>query len=84
MLGPDEAEVAFVVRDREQHHGVGSALLAGIVAGLRARGVRSLRADTMWQNAAMFGAPERSRNPAGRALRRRCSVDGDDLKPERG
>ena len=54
ILTPDEAEVAFVVRDREQHHGVGSALLARIVGDLRARGVTTVRADTMAQNTAML------------------------------
>lgn len=54
ILTPDEAEIAFVVRDREQHHGVGTALLARIVADLRARGITTVRADTMSQNTAML------------------------------
>jgi N-acetylglutamate synthase-like GNAT family acetyltransferase len=54
MLAPQEAEVAFVVRDREQHHGVGTALFTAIVTELRARGIRTLHADTMRGNVAML------------------------------
>jgi len=54
MLTPHDAEAAFVVRDREQHHGVGTALLTAIVAELRARGVRTLHADTTPENVAML------------------------------
>jgi L-amino acid N-acyltransferase YncA len=53
-VGPREAEAAFVVRDREQHHGVGSALMAALVAELRRRGVRTLHADTAPENVPML------------------------------
>jgi len=54
LLSPQDAETAFVVRDREQHQGVGSALLDAIIATLRARGVRTLHADTTPGNVAML------------------------------
>lgn len=54
MLNPDDAEAAFVVRDREQHHGVGTALLDATVTELRARGARTLHADTTPGNVAML------------------------------
>jgi GNAT superfamily N-acetyltransferase len=54
MLSPHDAEAAFVVRDREQHHGVGTALLAAVIAKLRARGIRTLHADTTPGNVAML------------------------------
>jgi L-amino acid N-acyltransferase YncA len=54
LSSPADAETAFVVRDREQHHGVGTALLRGIIAELRARKVRTLHADTTPGNVAML------------------------------
>jgi GNAT superfamily N-acetyltransferase len=54
MLNPEDAEAAFVVRDREQHHGVGTALLNAIVSELRARGAHTLHADTTPGNVAML------------------------------
>jgi GNAT superfamily N-acetyltransferase len=54
LLGPHDAEGAFVVRDREQHHGVGTALLRAVIAELRTRGVRTLHADTAPGNVAML------------------------------
>jgi len=54
MLTPQDAEAAFVVRDREQHHGVGTALIGAIIAELRARGVRTLHADTAPANVPML------------------------------
>src|ERR1700730_7272456 len=54
MLSTYEAEASFVVRDRDQHHGIGTALLAGIIAELRARGIRTLHAYTSYGNVAML------------------------------
>jgi GNAT superfamily N-acetyltransferase len=54
ILDPDDAEAAFVVRDSEQHHGVGTALLKAIIAELGARGVRTLHADTTSENLPML------------------------------
>src|ERR1700730_5428743 len=56
ILSAQEAEAAFVVRDRDQHHGVGTALLAGTIAELRARGIRTLHADTTFANVAMLAS----------------------------
>lgn len=70
-LSREEAEAAFVVRDGEQHHGVGTALLGAIVRELRARGIRTLHADTAPENAAMlallheYGFPVRVRYRQG-------------------
>ena len=49
----DDAEVAFVVTDTWQGHGVGSALLAELVRRARADGVRRFIADTMESNRRM-------------------------------
>jgi GNAT superfamily N-acetyltransferase len=71
MLAPHDAEASFVVRDHEQHHGVGKALFNAIVALLRARGVRRLHADTQPGNAAMLALLHGSESP----MQSRC-VDG--------
>jgi len=64
MLTPEDAEAAFVVRDRDQHHGVGTALLGAIVAELRARGVRALHVDTAPGNVAMLALVRESGCPS--------------------
>lgn len=48
-----EAEVAFVVADEYQRHGIGSRLLQEIVIGARSRGISVLRATTLSENQAM-------------------------------
>ena len=63
MLTPEDAEAAFVVRDREQHHGVGTALLSAVVAELRARGVRALHVDTAPGNVAMLALLHQGKFP---------------------
>ena len=52
--GSSEAEVAFIVADEHQHHGLGSLLLDELAAAGRARGVESFKADTLAENAAML------------------------------
>lgn len=52
--GETEAEVAFVVADEYQHHGIGSLLLDELVRAARARGVEVFRADTLAENSAML------------------------------
>jgi RimJ/RimL family protein N-acetyltransferase len=65
--GEDQAEVALIVEDRMQHHGIGSVLLAAIIDAARARGVRTLSADVLAENRRMLrllqacGLPTRSR-----------------------
>jgi GNAT superfamily N-acetyltransferase len=52
--GDDEAEVAFVVLDEYQHHGVGSLLLDELARAARARQIRWFRAETLAENRAML------------------------------
>ena len=54
-LGPGSAraEVAFVVADAWQHHGVGAALLVRLAARARQLGITELVAETLVTNAAM-------------------------------
>ena len=51
----DEAEVAFVVADDFQHHGIGHLLLRHLVEAARPRGIRCFVADTLAGNRAMLG-----------------------------
>ncbi len=44
------AEVAFVVRDDYQHLGLGHRLLSALAEAARARGITTLRAETMLAN----------------------------------
>jgi GNAT superfamily N-acetyltransferase len=52
--GDTEAEVAFVVADEYQHHGIGSGLPDDLAAAARARGVLTFRADTPADNHTML------------------------------
>lgn len=52
--GGSEAEVAFVVDDAHQHHGVGSELLDELADAALARGVTTFRAETLVENRAML------------------------------
>ena len=52
--GETEAEVAFVVADEYQHHGIGSLLLDELARAAWQRGVEVFRADTLAENAAML------------------------------
>jgi GNAT superfamily N-acetyltransferase len=52
--GTGEAEVAFVVADQHQHHGIGSLLLDELVRAARARGITTFIADTLWENRTML------------------------------
>ena len=55
LVPTDDAEVAFVVADAHQHHGIGHLLLDHLVVAARARGVRRFVADTLAGNSAMLG-----------------------------
>jgi GNAT superfamily N-acetyltransferase len=65
--GASEAEVAFVVDDAYQHHGVGSELLDELADAALTRGVTVFCAETLVENRAMLdvfhhtGFPVRSR-----------------------
>jgi GNAT superfamily N-acetyltransferase len=52
--GETEAEVAFVVSDEFQHHGIGSLLLDELARAARDRGILWFRADTLAENRAML------------------------------
>jgi GNAT superfamily N-acetyltransferase len=54
LLGTDSAEVAFVVADDWQHHGIATMLLAELAKAARARGVHRFMADTLADNALMI------------------------------
>ena len=49
-----EAEVAFVVADEYQHHGIGSLLLDELARAAWQRGVEVFTADTLAENSAML------------------------------
>ncbi|TDQ48247.1 bifunctional acetate--CoA ligase family protein/GNAT family N-acetyltransferase [Actinorugispora endophytica] len=53
-VGPDEAEVAFVVEDSHQGRGLASVLLEHIAAAARERGVRRFIADVLPENRRMI------------------------------
>lgn len=49
-----EAEIAFVVADEYQHHGIGSLLLDELAGAARAHGVTTFVADTLAENHTML------------------------------
>ncbi len=49
-----EAEVAFVVADEYQHHGIGSLLLDELAEAARVRGITTFVADTLEENQTML------------------------------
>lgn len=53
-VGTAEAEVAFVVADDYQHHGIGSLLLDELARAARARGITTFLADTLCENKPML------------------------------
>ncbi|MEQ8278620.1 MAG: GNAT family N-acetyltransferase [Deltaproteobacteria bacterium] len=71
VVGQDDAEVAFVVRDDWQGVGVGTALLERLVAFARSRGLDALTAEVLSTNAKMlrvfhdFGLPIRTKLEEG-------------------
>ncbi len=50
----DVAEVAFVVADDYQHHGIGSLLMDELASAARERGVRTFVAETLHENHPML------------------------------
>jgi GNAT superfamily N-acetyltransferase len=63
FAGTGEAEVAFVVEDAYQHHGVGSELLDELADAALARGVTTFRAETLAENRAMLDVFHRAGFP---------------------
>ncbi len=54
LPGTDEAEVAFVVADAYQHHGIGKLLLDELARAARARGIVTVVASTLSDNRDML------------------------------
>ena len=54
LVGTSEAEVAFVVADDYQHHGLGSLLLDELAQAARVRGIKTFVAETLYDNKAML------------------------------
>jgi GNAT superfamily N-acetyltransferase len=52
--GEPDAEVAFVVSDEFQHHGIGALLLDELARAAWARGVTLFRAETLYENRTML------------------------------
>jgi GNAT superfamily N-acetyltransferase len=52
--GETEAEVAFVVSDEYQHHGIGTLLLDELARAARERGITTFRAETLCENRTML------------------------------
>ncbi|HEV7754853.1 MAG TPA: GNAT family N-acetyltransferase [Mycobacteriales bacterium] len=53
-IGPDEAEVAFVVEDAHQGRGIGSVLLEHLAAAAAEHGIRRFVAEILPENGAMM------------------------------
>lgn len=62
-IGPDIAEVAFVVADRWQGHGIATALLRRLAAYARLRGITRMLAVTLAANAKMLEVLQNSGYP---------------------
>ena len=54
LVGTPDAEVAFVVADNFQHHGLGSLLLDELPRAARDRGIKTFLAETLFENKAML------------------------------
>ena len=54
IAGTSDAEVAFVVADDYQHHGLGSLLLDELARAARARGISTFVAETLCENKPML------------------------------
>jgi GNAT superfamily N-acetyltransferase len=52
--GTTEAEVAFIVADEFQHHGIGTLLLDELVKAARERGIETFAAQTLAENQNML------------------------------
>jgi len=54
LPGTTEAEVAFIVADEYQHHGIGALLLDELVKAARERGIETFAAQTLAENQNML------------------------------
>jgi GNAT superfamily N-acetyltransferase len=66
---PDHIEMAFVVGDRAQGHGVGTKLLAALVEQLRRSGVAHAYCDTLLENHQMLEVLRRAELPSKEEFR---------------
>jgi GNAT superfamily N-acetyltransferase len=66
--GDTEAEVAFVVADDFQHHGIGALLLDELARAAWPRGVTSFRAETLCENRTMLDVFHHSGFPVTSAV----------------
>lgn len=78
--GRGEAELAFVVSDRWQSHGIGTRLLAALVERLRARGIQHAYADTLLENREMLDVLRHSGLPSTEEYREGVIRVGLDLR----
>ena len=53
--GQNEAEVAFLVDDSYQGHGIGTILLEHLASEARRHGIKQFVAHALWENRAMLG-----------------------------
>ena len=60
IASTSDAEVAFVVSDEYQHHGIGSLLLDELARAARARGIDMFVAETLCENKPMLDVFHRS------------------------
>jgi GNAT superfamily N-acetyltransferase len=67
--GDAEAEVAFVVADAWQRHGIGAILLERLIRLARSRGIERLTAETLPVNAPMLATFRASGLPMATSLR---------------
>ena len=66
--GTDEAEVAFIVADEYQHHGLGGLLLDELVKAARERGIETFVAQTLSENQAMLDVFRHAGFPVSSAI----------------
>lgn len=85
-IGPDLAEVAFLVADAWQGHGLGSLMLSRLAAEAREQGVSSLFAEVAPENGGMLtvfkglGAPVQIR-PDGELVEVRIALPSSPPAP---
>ncbi|MDP8923052.1 MAG: GNAT family N-acetyltransferase [Chloroflexota bacterium] len=63
VIAPGRAEMALIVEDRYQHHGIGAALLDHLILAARERGIRTIVADVLAENWRMLRLLRESGNP---------------------
>lgn len=84
-IGPDTAEVAFVIADDWQRQGISTALLRMLAEYARPRGIRSFEAITMPENTRMLAMLRQCGFPAhprflGGDMHVRIDIDADEVE----